>query len=132
MMNIKNFVAIIGCLAITMLVFNAKSQTKASLFEGIIVGGYVDHGAFVNCTGPCIKFNKKPYSLLLGLLPSLRIKKDKVPEGAPQNSVFTPNLGVGLTATMHHLALQVPLYYNNKTALKDGKWNAGIGVGYKF
>jgi len=131
-MDIKNSVALIGCLALTMLVSSAKSQTKASLFEGIVVSGYVDHGAFINCTGPCIKFNKKPYSVLLGLLPSLRVKKDNVPDGAAQNSVITPNLGVGLTAAFHHIALQLPLYYNNKTALKDGKWNAGIGLGYKF
>jgi hypothetical protein len=107
-------------------------QTRATLFEGVIVAGYVDHGAYINCTGPAIKFSKKPISVLVGLLPSLRIKKDKVAAGAPKNSMLTPNLGFGITAIYKHLAVQVPLYYNAKTSSKDGKWNPGIGVGYKF
>lgn len=109
-----------------------KSQTKATLFEGILVAGYADQGAYINCTGPAIKFSKKPISVLIGLLPSLRIKKDKVTAGAPQNSVITPNLGFGLTAVYKHLAVQVPVYYNAKTSVKDGKWNPGVGIGYKF
>lgn len=107
-------------------------QTKATLFEGVIVAGYVDQGAYINCTGPAVKFSKKPFAILVGLLPSLRIKKDKVAAGAPQNSVITPNLGAGITAVYKHLAIQVPLYYNSKTSSKDGRWNPGIGIGYKF
>lgn len=107
-------------------------QTRATLFEGVIVAGYVDQGAYINCTGPAIKFSKKPISVLVGLLPSLRIKRDKVAAGAPKNSMLTPNLGLGITAIYKHLAIQVPLYYNAKTSSKDGKWNPGIGVGYKF
>ncbi|SHE50726.1 hypothetical protein [Pedobacter caeni] len=107
-------------------------QTKATLFEGIIVAGYVDHGAYINCVGPAIKFSKKPFSVLLGLLPSLRIKKDQVAAAAPKNSILTPNLGAGITAIYKHLAIQVPMYYNTKTSTKDGKWNPGIGIGYKF
>jgi len=107
-------------------------QTKASLFEGIIAAGYVDQGAYINCTGPTIKFTKKPFSVLIGLLPSLRIKKDRVAAGAPQNSVITPNLGAGITMAYKHFAIQVPAYYNAKTSTKDGKWNPGIGIGYKF
>ncbi|TCC84648.1 hypothetical protein FBD94_12960 [Pedobacter hiemivivus] len=107
-------------------------QTKATFFEGVIVAGYVDQGAYINCAGPAIKFSKKPLAILVGLLPSLRIKKDKVATGATQNSVITPNLGAGITATYKHLAIQVPVYYNAKTSTKDGKWNPGIGIGYKF
>ena len=107
-------------------------QTKATLFEGVIVAAYVDQGAYINCTGPAVKFSKKPFAILVGLLPSLRIKKDKVAAGAPQNSVITPNLGAGITAVYKHLAIQVPLYYNSKTSSKDGRWNPGIGIGYKF
>lgn len=107
-------------------------QTKATLFEGVIVAGYVDQGVYINCTGPAVKFSKKPFAILVGLLPSLRIKKDKVAAGAPQNSVITPNLGAGITAVYKHLAIQVPLYYNSKTSSKDGRWNPGIGIGYKF
>lgn len=107
-------------------------QTKATLFEGVIVAGYVDQGAYINCAGPAIKFSKKPLAILVGLLPSLRIKKDKIATGATQNSVITPNLGAGITVIYKHLAIQVPVYYNAKTSTKDGKWNPGIGIGYKF
>lgn len=111
---------------------SSSVQTKATLFEGVFVAGYVDKGVYINCTGPAIKFSKKPFSVLIGLLPSLRIKKDKVATGAPQNSIVTPNLGAGITAIYKHLAIQVPVYYNAKTSSKDGKWNPGIGIGYKF
>lgn len=111
---------------------NGAVQTKTTLFEGVIVAGYVDEGAFINCVGPAIKFSKKPVAILVGLLPSLRIKKDKVATGAPENSVLTPNLGAGITAIYKHLAIQVPVYYNAKTSTKDGKWKPGIGIGYKF
>ncbi|MGM9476065.1 hypothetical protein ACS5PU_06535 [Pedobacter sp. GSP4] len=131
-MKIKNYVAIMGCLALTMSVFSAKAQTKAVLFDGTLVAGYVDDGAFINCTGPSIKFSKKPYTVLLGLLPSLRIKEDKVAAGAPKNKMLTPNLGFGLTAAFKHVAVQMPLYYNPKTAAKNGEWNVGVGLGYKF
>jgi hypothetical protein len=131
-MRHKTLATLLGCLALTMLLLNAKSQTKAVLFDGIVVAGYVDHGAFINCAGPSLKFTKKPYMILLGLLPSLRIKEDKVAPGATHNAALTPNLGVGLTAAFHHLALQVPIYYNAKTAVKNGKWNPGLGIGYKF
>jgi len=127
------------CFSLCMLSLAARSQsngssvqTKATLFEGVIVAGYVDQGAYVNCTGPAIKFSKKPFAVLVGLLPSLRIKKDKVAAGAPQNSAITPNLGAGITAIYKHLAIQVPVYYNAKTSSKNGKWNPGIGIGYKF
>jgi hypothetical protein len=111
---------------------NNPIQTRATFFEGIIVAGYVDQGAYINCAGPAIKFAKKPFAILVGLLPSLRIKKDKVAAGATQNSAITPNLGMGITASYGHLAIQVPMYYNTKTSTKDGKWNPGIGIGYKF
>lgn len=131
-MKFNNRVAFTSCLVLTMFFFSAKAQTKVVLFEGILTAGYVDHGAFINCTGPCIKFSKKPYTVLLGMLPSLRIKEDKVAAGATKNSALTPNLGFGLTAAFHHLAVQVPLYYNAKTATKNGEWNPGFGLGYKF
>lgn len=107
-------------------------QTKIALFEGVMVAGYVDQGAYINCVGPAVKFSKKPLVLLVGLLPSLRIKKDKVAAGATQNSILTPSLGVGITAIYKHLAIQIPMYYNSKTSTQDGKWNPGIGIGYKF
>jgi len=133
--------ALFSSLAVSflMLSFTSRSQikdntfqTKATLFEGIIVAGYIDKGAYINCAGPAIKFSRKPIAVLIGLLPSLRIKKDKVGAGATKNSVIMPNLGAGITATYKHLAIQVPAYYTNKTSINDGKWNLGIGIGYKF
>ncbi len=112
-----------------------KAQTtaiKTSVYEGIIVTGYVDNGAFINLTGPSIKFTQKPFALMLGLLPSLKIKEDKVANNGKRNTLITPSLGVGLTALYKHFALQLPMFYTGKTAATDGKWNAGIGVGYKF
>ncbi|MCX2483990.1 hypothetical protein [Pedobacter sp. MR2016-24] len=126
------YAAFLGCLAITICTSEARSQTKAILFDGYVVTGYADHGAFINCAGPGIKFNKKPYSILLGLLPSLRIKEDKVVAGLTKNAAVTPNLGFGITAAFNHFALQLPFYYNTKTATRNGKWNPGIGLGYKF
>lgn len=131
-MRTQNAIAFLGCLTLLLLVFPLKSQTKAQLFDGTIVAGYVDHGAFINCTGPSVKFSKKPFALVAGLLPSLRIKEDKAAAGSTKNSIVTPNLGFGLTAVLNHIALQVPLYYNTKTAAKNGEWNLGIGLGYKF
>ncbi|MHA4896369.1 hypothetical protein ACXZ1K_16565 [Pedobacter sp. PWIIR3] len=128
----RKYVVLITCLALTMHFSTAESQTKAVLFEGTIVTGYVDHGGYLNCTGPSIKMIKKPYTLFLGLLPSLKIKEDQVAAGATRNSILTPFLGFGFTAAFHHLAVQLPAYYTNKTAAKDGKWKMGIGLGYKF
>jgi len=123
-------------LMIVLFCQQAKSQTapatKAVLFDGIIVGGYADHGAYINCAGPSVKFSKKPFVLMAGLLPGLRIKEDKVAPGATKNSKLTPSLGFGLTAAYKHLAFQIPLYYTAKTAAKNGKWNPGVGLGYKF
>jgi hypothetical protein len=126
------------CFLFITLTFQARAQTgnsgqtKPVLFDGVLVAGYVDHGAFINCAGPGVKFSKKPFSLLLGLLPGLRIKEDKVAPGSTKNSTITPSLGFGLTAAYKHLAIQVPFYYNAKTSAKDGKWHPGAGLGYKF
>lgn len=128
----RNYAVLIVCLALTMQFSSAKSQTKAVLFEGIIVTGYVDHGGYLNCTGPSIKMIKKPYTFFLGLLPSLKIKEDKAVSGVTRNSVLTPFLGFGFTAAFRHLAVQLPVYYTNKTATQDGKWKMGVGLGYKF
>ncbi len=110
----------------------APPVKKAGLFDGMIVAGYVDDGAYVNFTGPHIKWVKKPYALLLGVLPSLRIKEDKVAAGAKKNPSVFPSLGAGITFAFKHLAVQVPFYYNGKTSVADGKWNVGIGIGYRF
>ncbi|SDD14830.1 hypothetical protein [Niabella drilacis] len=108
------------------------SKTSASLWDGMAVAGYVDKGAFLNFGGPAVKWTHKPFCISLGMLPSLRIKEDKVAPNVSKNATITPSLGFGLSASYKHLALQVPLYYNAKTASADGKWNVGVGLGYKF
>jgi len=124
--------ALLTCIALTLLYTETRAQTKVALFDGTIVAGYVDHGGYINCIGPSIKYMKKPFSVGVGLLPSLRIKEDKVVAGATKNSLITPSLGLGLTAVFNHIALQLPLYYNAKTSAKNGEWNVGIGLGYKL
>lgn len=103
-----------------------------ALWDGLLIAGYVDKGAFVNFGGPCVKFSKQPYAIALGMLPSLRIKQDRVAGGAGKNATVTPSLGVGVSLCYKHLALQVPFYYNPKTAAGNGRWVAGIGAGYRF
>lgn len=125
-------------IALAFSALHVQSQTpgspavKPSLWDGFVVAGYVDDGAYLNFGGPSIKYTKKPVVLTLGMLPGLRIKEDKVAAGSPSNSVFTPSLGCGITASFKHLAIQVPVYYTNKSATKDGKWHPGFGIGYKF
>ncbi len=110
-----------------------EKTVKGSLFEGVVVAGYVDQGSYLTCTGPAIKYNCAPKaSILLGLLPSLKIKEDKVEEAKPRNSWVTPTLGFGITAVLKHIAIQLPAFYTAKTSTADGKWKLGIGVGYKF
>jgi hypothetical protein len=112
-----------------------EKQTKRPAFstwEGALIIGYVNNGSFVNFGGPSIKLLHKPYTVSFGLLPSLRIKEDKVTTGQKRNSAVTPTSGFGLTFGYKHLAIQLPMYYNTKNSLADGKWNLGIGLGYKF
>ena len=112
--------------------FAQQATIKGSLFDGTVVAGYVDKGAYINCTGPAVKYSRSGASILLGLLPSLKIKEDKVDEGKPKNSLITPTLGFGITACIGHFALQVPAFYTTKSATTHGKWNVGLGIGYKF
>jgi len=124
------FVCILFCMP-TMLLKAQTSETKATLVEGIVVAGYADNGGYVNFVGPAIKFTNKPLVVFVGLLPSLKFKEDKSASGT-KNALVMPSLGFGLTAAYKHLAIQMPLFYNSKTASNDGKWNVGFGVGYKF
>lgn len=111
---------------------NPAPKPALAAWDGMVIAGYVDKGAFVNFGGPCVKFVSKPYVITLGMLPSLRIKEDKVAAGAKKNSAVMPNLGAGVSFAYKHLALQVPVYYNAKTAAVNGRWNIGVGAGYRF
>ncbi len=107
-----------------------NSKVNVSFFDGIAVAGYVDKGGFLNFTGPNVNFVHHQTKIMFGMLPSLRIKEDK--SATTKNSVLMPTLGMGVTVAYKKLALQIPLYYNAKTAAENGKWNVGIGLGYRF
>lgn len=112
--------------------FNCYAQSdkiEFSAFDGYAIAGYVDNGAFINFTGPNFKYSIKESKFVIGMLPSLRFKKDN---GKTENSFVTPNLGVGLTYSHNLWALQLPLYYNSKTSTENGKWNVGIGIGLRL
>lgn len=107
----------------------AKPAVKFNPFDGTIIAGYVDNGAFLNFTGPNISFTHKNSKITLGMLPTLRYKEDK---GLFKNSPITPTLGCGLTYCWKKLAVQVPIYYNTKTSTANGRWNIGVGIGVRL
>ncbi|MCH7403442.1 hypothetical protein ACFOUP_04585 [Belliella kenyensis] len=109
--------------------FSQNLRTESALYDGIGIIGYVDQGAFINFTGPNINSTYKNSKFILGMLPSLRFKKDR---NIPRNTFVTPNLGVGFTYSYKMAAIQVPLYYNPKTATHNGEWNIGIGLGLRI
>lgn len=111
---------------------STTAKTTLVAWDGMVIAGYVNQGGYVNFGGPSIKVIKKPWSLGFGILPTMRIKEDNVPKGAVKNSIITPTAGFGFTVVYKHLVLQVPFYYNPKTATANGKWNPGIGIGYKL
>lgn len=98
-------------------------------YWGTILGGYVDQGAYVNFAGPSLGYSFGKSQILIGMLPSLRFKKDP---GTIKNSMVTPSLGFGITYTFKSLAFQVPIYYTNKTSTTNGHWNLGVGLGLKL
>ena len=109
----------------------AKKVTLTA-WDGMAVAGYVNNGGFVNFGGPTVRFIKKPFTAGFGILPTMRVKEDNASKDAPKNSAIMPTAGFGFTFVFKHLALQVPFYYNAKTATSDGKWHPGVGIGYKF
>ncbi len=106
-----------------------KPSIKFNPFDGTIIVGYVDNGAFLNFTGPNISFTHKSSKITLGMLPTLRFKEDK---GLFKNAPITPTLGCGLTYSYKMIAFQVPIYYNAKTATANGRWNVGVGIGVRL
>jgi len=109
--------------------FAQEGKVNFTLYDGIFIGGYVDDGAFLNFTGPNINATYKNSKYILGMLPSLRFKEDN---GTPKNSFVTPNLGIGFTYSYKIWAIQIPLYYNAKTATDNGRWHIGLGVGLRL
>ncbi|AZB29982.1 hypothetical protein [Chryseobacterium balustinum] len=122
-----------GCgIFISTLYFSQEKDSKlnVSFLDGIAVTGYVDHGAFLNFTGPNINFTYKNTKLMIGMLPSLRIKQDQ--SSGTKNSTIMPTLGIGFAVIYKKIALQIPFYYNTKTSIDNGSWKPGIGIGFKF
>lgn len=123
---------IIIVFVVSLLVMNLQAQhgkIHFSLTDGIIICGYVDGGGYLNFTGPNINFTSQNSKIILGMLPSLRFKKDS---GATKNAFVTPNLGVGLTYSYKWVSFQIPMYYNAKTSDLDGRWYAGFGIGLRL
>lgn len=102
---------------------------SVNLVDGMIAMGYVDHGAFLNFTGPNISFSRGKSKIMLGMLPSLRYKQDS---GVTKNSPIIPSLGIGLTYSYKRFVFQLPLYYNAKTSTTNGNWQLGVGVGFRL
>lgn len=105
---------------------DVKEKLNYYIFDGNIISGYVDQGAYVNFTGPNITIGINKTKVSLGMLPSLRIKKDM---NAIKNSAIIPSLGFGITWNYKWLVLQLPIYYNTKTTSKNGSWQLGFGIG---
>lgn len=118
-------------LTINTLQAQAK-KASVTIWDGMAIAGYVNDGGFINFGGPTVKLIKKPWVFGFGILPTMRIKEDKVPAGAKKNSIITPTAGFGFTIVYKHFVTQVPFYYNSKTATANGQWNVGLGIGYKF
>ncbi len=120
------------CTFLNLLSCNVSAQNvnaEVTIFEGILVGGYVDEGAFLNFTGPNIAFIKGNSRLLIGMMPSLRFKND---DGTTQNSFVTPALGCGITYCYKYLAFQIPFYYTPKSSIQNGQWHIGAGIGLRL
>lgn len=120
----------IAFIMLTAVLHAQHKKISAQAFDGIIVAGYADNGAYINCTGPAVKYTTQKWNLMLGFLPSVKIKEDT---SAVKNATLTPTLGFGATLTIFkHLAMQVPTFYIPKTNVDNGRWTLGIGLGYKI
>jgi hypothetical protein len=126
----------IMCIILLLTVFNGlqaqNNKPSVTVWDGMAIAGYVNNGGFVNFGGPTVKLIKKPWVFGFGILPTMRIKEDKVSKGATKNSMVMPTAGFGFTFVYKHFVTQVPFYYNSKTATANGKWNVGLGIGFKF
>ncbi|MBX3163021.1 MAG: hypothetical protein KF900_00955 [Bacteroidetes bacterium] len=117
------------CLLVSGMARAQETKVNTAVYDGILIVGYVDRGAFLNFTGPNINLVKGKSKFILGMLPSLRFKED---EGITRNAFVTPSLGVGFTYSYKIWAVQIPVYYNAKSAVKNGKWQIGVGVGLRL
>lgn len=125
----KQFIFALLLLTFIQRVYSQENMLKIAAYEGLVVAGYVDQGAYLNFTGPNLGLGFKQAKIIIGMLPSLRFKSDN---NSPKNAFVTPTLGLGITYAYKSFAFQLPLYYNAKTAKSDGCWNIGFGIGIKM
>jgi len=104
-------------------------KVKPVIFDGVVTVGYVNNGGYVNLSGPSLSITHNHSKFMLGLLPSMRLKKDK---GTTKNAFVFPTLGFGLTYGFKFWSFQLPLFYNTKTSTTNGSWHMGFGVGYRI
>src|SRR3989338_3737982 len=128
MLKIIGYLFILLCIQNSAL-YAQESIVNISVFDGVVIVGYIDNGGFLNFTGPNINLVNKNSKFILGMLQSLRFKEDN---GTPKNSFITPNLGIGFTYCYKLFAVQIPLYYNAKTATANGNWQIGFGLGLRL
>lgn len=111
------------------IVLAQKTEASALMINGTVISGYVKNGVYLNVIGPGIKLEKGSLDIIVGVLPTIQFKKDS---GITKNTLATTSLGLGITCIYKYVALQVPIYYNSKTSVSDGKWKVGIGIGIKL
>jgi hypothetical protein len=128
MLRVIGYLFILVCIQ-SSICYAQDPKVKVSAYDGIVIVGYVDNGGFSNFTGPNINLVYKDSKFILGALPSLRYKQDN---STPKNSFVTPNLGIGFTYSYKLFAIQIPLYYNAKTATQNGNWQIGFGLGLRL
>ena len=125
----KKYVLIFTVLLSGVAAVAQEGGIRFGLFDGIVMAGYAGKGGFLNFAGPNLAYTSGNSRIMIGMLPSLRFKEDR---SAVKNAFVTPNLGMGITFVYKKAAVQIPLYYNSKTASLNGKWVVGVGVGMKL
>ena len=103
-------------------------KVKPVILDGVVHVGYVNNGGFINFSGPGLGISHKNSKFTVGMLPSLRFKKDN---SIIKNATVFPTLGLGLTYGYKFWSFQLPLYYNPKTSTSNGSWHLGFGIGYR-
>jgi len=130
-MQVKRKAHVIGLILIlfsTVLMAQVE-KVKPVIFDGVVHVGYVNNGGYINFSGPGLGISYKNSKFTVGMLPSLRFKKDN---SIIKNAVVFPTLGFGLTYGYKFWSFQLPMYYNPKTSTSNGSWHLGFGIGYRI
>lgn len=111
---------------------NENQKKFGGTWFSAIATGYAVNGAYLNFTGPSFYFKHDNWKFVFGMLPSLRFREDIVPVGSPKNPFIFPSLGSGTSIFYKHFGIQIPFYYQSKTAAENGFWQVGFGLAYRF